>query len=142
MAASDVASVSAVFFEKSGELVFKLGSRKDQLDVSLGYACCPLDSPVPAPKRESRWSASQREVGHRDVVKFPGHDLVVLVFVDEWRNVFFLKCDGGRVSIACTLGEVKPLKDALGENEFKNLLGEFHRMSTMNDRNVPGASYP
>jgi hypothetical protein len=30
----------------------------------------------------------------------------------------------------------------LWENEFKNLLGKFHRMSTMNDNNAPGASYP
>ncbi len=126
MAASEVASVSAVFFEKSGELVFKLGSRKNKRDSSFEIRLLPLELPVPAPKRESRWSASKREVGHRDGVKFPGHDLWIFVLVGEWRHVFFHKRDDGRVSIACPFGEVKPLKDALGKNEFKNLLGEFH----------------
>ena len=76
--------------------MFKLRSRKDQLDVSFEILLLTLKLPVPAPKRESRWSASEREVGHRDVVKFPGHDLVVLVFVGEWEDVFFLKRDSGR----------------------------------------------
>ena len=96
--------------------MFKLRARKDQLDVSFEILLLPLELPVAAPKRESRWSASKREVGHRDVVKFPGHDLLVFVFVGEWGHVFFLKRDGGRASIACPFGEVKPFKDAFGEN--------------------------
>ena len=96
--------------------MFQLGARKDQRDVSFEIRLLTLELPVPAPKREARGSASEREVGHRDVVKFPGHDLLVFVFVGEWRNVFFLKRDDGRVAIACPFGEVKPLKDALGEN--------------------------
>jgi len=116
MAASEVASVSAVFFEQSGERVFKLGARKDQRDVACEIRLLPFELPVPAPKREARGSAAEREVGHRDGVKFPGHDLLVFVFIGEWRNVFFLTRDGGRVSIAWPFGEVKPLKYTFGKN--------------------------
>ena len=135
-AASEVASVSAVFLYKSGERLFQLGARKDQRAVSFEILLLTFELPVPTPKREARGSASEREVGHREVVKFPGHDLLVCVFVGEWRNVFFLKRAGGRVSIACTFGEVKPLKYTFGKNEFKNLLGEFHTMSTVYATNV------
>ena len=116
MAARDVASVSAAFLYKSGEFLFQLRSRKDQRDVSFEVRLLPLELPVPAPKREKRSSSSEREVGHREGMKFPGHDLLVFVFVGEWWDVFFLKRDGGRVSIAVAFGEVKPLKYAFGEN--------------------------
>ncbi len=136
MAASEVASVSAVVFEQSDELVFKLEAWKDQRDVAFEILLLPIEWPVPAPKREARGSASEREVGHRDVVKFPGHDLLVFVIVGEWRNVFFLTREDGRVSIACPFGEGKPLKYTFGKDSFKKLLCEFHTMSTVYDTNV------
>ena len=68
---------------KSGELVFKLGAWKDKLEVSFEILLLPLELPVTAPKREVRGSASDREFGHRDMVKLSGHDLLVFVFVGE-----------------------------------------------------------
>jgi len=133
MAASEGASVSAVFFEQSGELVFKLGAWKDKRDVAFEILLLPNELPVPAPKREACGSAAVREVGHRDRVKLSGHDLLMFVFVGEWGHIFFLTRDGSRVPITCPFGEVKPLKDALGENECENLLGEFHTMSIAYD---------
>ncbi len=63
--------------------MFKLGARKDQLDVAFEIRLLPLELPVPTPKREARGAASEREVGHCDRVKLSGHDLLVFVFVGE-----------------------------------------------------------
>ncbi len=69
--------------------MFKLGAWKDKLDVAFEILLLPIELPVPAPKREARGSASEREVSHRDVVKFPGHDLLVFVCVGELGACLF-----------------------------------------------------
>ena len=95
----------------------KLGSRTNKLDVSFEILLLTFELPIPAPKRESRWSVSEREVGNREVVKFPGHDLWVLLVDWEWGGkVIFLTRDGGHFSLACSFGEFKPLKYAFGGN--------------------------
>jgi len=94
----------------------KLRSRKGQREVSFEIRLLPFELPVATPKGEVGSSAPEREVGHRDGVKFPGHDLLVFVFVSEGWEVLFLKRDGGRVSIACPFGDSKPFKDAFREN--------------------------
>jgi len=94
--------------------VLKLGSRTDKLDFSVEILLLTLELPIPASKRESRWSVSEREVGNREVVKFPGHDLLVLLVDWEWGGVFFLTRDGSHVSLACSFDEFKPFKYAFG----------------------------
>ncbi len=68
--------------------MLKLGSRTDKLDFSVEILLLTLELPIPASKRESRWSVSEREVGNREVVKFPGHDLLVLLVDWEWGGSF------------------------------------------------------
>ena len=111
----------------------KRRSRQDPREVLVERRLLPFELPVATPNGEVGSSAPEREVGHRDGVKFPGHDLLGFVFVSEGWEIFFLKRDGGRVSIACPFGDSNPFKDALRENSFNNLLCEFHTMSAVDD---------
>lgn len=84
---------------------------------------------MPSSKSEQSSFATQGKVCDSDVVEFASDYLLIFSY---WWDIFFFENNTGIVFIASTFFEVKPFKDAFGEDEFENLLSSFHTIKIVN----------
>lgn len=83
-----------------------------------------LKLPIASSEGQERALPPQGEIGHRDVVEFFLHDL--LVRDRERRQVFFGQGEGHLLLVAPAIRDLKPVKQPLVKNQFENLFGQFH----------------